>query len=108
MKIHTIRKPFLCRENQFGSGRTLCVGLDYQTLKHNESFWCYLGHNKKVHYEIKSSEALRVGQVWKNPKGKSVIIIPLENFKMVVSKWDRKKYEEKEIIRSIYIQLSLI
>ena len=102
MIIHTVRNPFYCREGQFTEGkRDLCIGLDYNTLKSTEEFWCYLGKNKKVHYEIKSSEALLQGQTWKNPKGKTVIIVPLEHFKEVKSKWDEDKFEEKEHERAV-------
>jgi len=84
MKIHTVREPFLCRVGQFEEGkRSLCIGLDYNTLKKTAEFWCYLGKNRKTHYEIESAKALEIGQHWTNPRGKTVIIIPLLNFKAV-------------------------
>jgi hypothetical protein len=102
MKIHIVREPFLCREGQFESGRrSLCVGLDYETLKNTDEFWCYLGKNRKTHYEIKRSDALSIGQTWKNPKGKTVIIVPISNFEVVNSDWDEEKYEEKEHKRAV-------
>lgn len=99
--IHTVREPFLCREGQFEAGkRTLCVGLDYQTIKRTSIFWCYLGKNKKTHYEIESAEALRIGHQWKNPKGKTVIIVPLNAFKVITSNWNEEEYRKKEVERA--------
>lgn len=102
MKIHTVREPFLCRDGQFEDGkRSLCIGLDYNTLKRTNEFWCYLGKNKKVHYEIEKVKALEIGQQWVNKKGKTVIIVPLSLFKAVVVK--HQVDEEKEHIRAISI-----
>lgn len=102
MKIHTVRSPFMCREGQFEAGkRTLCVGLDLQALKANKEFWCYLGTNRKTHYEIESAHALAVGQQWRNKTGRTVIIVPLNEFKQVKSEWDENKYQESEYQRSV-------
>lgn len=108
MKIHKVRSPFMCREGQFTPGkRELCVGLDYNTLKSTNEFWCYLGKNKKTHYEIDSARALEIGHSWTNPKGKTVIILPLSEFKKVDSNWDKEEHEEKEIKRANLIARAL-
>ncbi len=105
MKIHTVRQPFLCRIGQFEEGkRSLCVGLDYNTLKKTNEFWCYLGVNKKVHYEINTTEALRIGQSWTNARGKTVIIIPLMHFKVVEVKRDKEESNSAEGHGTILIQ----
>jgi hypothetical protein len=84
MIVHKVREPFMCREGQFNEGRQdLCIGLDYHAIKSTNSFWCYLGKNTKTHYEIDCSEALKIGQHWKNKKGKLVIIVPLSIAKLV-------------------------
>jgi len=84
MIIHKVREPFLCREGQFNKGvRDLCIGLDYNTLKSTDMFWCYLGKNRTTHYEIDCSEALAAGQQWKNKRGKIVIIVPLSVAKKI-------------------------
>lgn len=102
MNIHTVREPFLCREGQFEEGkRSLCIGLDYNTLKKTKEFWCYLGANKSTHYEIESAKALELGQTWTNKRGKTVIIIPLLSFKKVVV--TPKIDEEKEHKRAVSI-----
>lgn len=101
MVIHKVRQPFMCREGQFTPGkRELCIGLDLQTIKKTKSFWCYLGKNTKVIYEIDSTEALRIGHQWKNPKGKVVIIVPLSIARIIESKWDEEEYQKKEIKRA--------
>lgn len=108
MIIHTVRSPFLCREGQFNEGkRDLCVGLDYNTVKANKSFCCYLGKNKKTHYEIDSVKALEVGQTWTNPRGKTVIIVPVSEFKKIESRWKKEEYEKKEVKRADIIKQSL-
>lgn len=87
----------MCRVGQFTQGnRDLCVGLDYNTIKQTKEFWCYLGKNKKTHYEIDSARALEVGQEWTNKRGKTVIIVPIKDFKKVESKYDKEKEEKKE------------
>jgi len=84
MIIHKVRQPFLCREGQFTPGqRDLCIGLDYQAIKNTSLFWCYLGKNTKTHYEIDCADALKMGQPWKNKKGKTVVIVPLSIAKIV-------------------------
>lgn len=78
MRVHKVRSPFLCRPGQFTPGkRDLCIGLDYQTLKKTEKFYCFLGDNLKAMYEIDANTALTAGQSWTNPKGKTVMIVPL-------------------------------
>jgi hypothetical protein len=102
MIIHTVRQPFMCRVGQFEEGKqSLCVGLDYKAIKSTKTFWCYIGNNKKVHYEIDSVEALRIGQSWTNPKGRTVIIVPLSCFKKINCKWDKEAYEKKEHDRAV-------
>jgi hypothetical protein len=97
MIIHIVNHPFLCREGQFNEGkRDLCVGLDYNALKATEEFWCYLGNNRKVHFEIASAEAMRVGQQWRNPSGKTVFIVPINAFKMVRVEFNQEEYDKKE------------
>jgi orotidine-5'-phosphate decarboxylase len=87
MKIHTVRAPFLCRAGQFEENkRSLCIGLDYNTLKETSEFWCYIGKNTKTHYEIGRTKALTMGRTWKNSKGKTVIIVPLSFFKAITIK----------------------
>lgn len=84
MTIHTVRSPFMCREGQFTPNqRDLCVGLDLNAINRTDKFWCYIGKNKKVRYEIDSLKALEIGQQWKNPKGKTVLIVPLSLFTKV-------------------------
>lgn len=101
MIIHEVRQPFLCREGQFEEDkRTLCIGLDYNTIKSTKEFRCYLGSNKKVCYEIESAAALKIGQTWKNPKGKTVMIVPLNAFTIVRSSWDQEEYDKKEAVRA--------
>ena len=107
MRIHTVREPFLCREGQFEEGkRSLCIGLDYQTLKKTPEFWCYLGTNKKTHYEIRREDAMTAGQTWTNKRGKTVIIVPLSVFKSVVV--EPKIDEAKEKIREKSIEQSTL
>ncbi len=102
MRIHTVREPFLCRIGQFEPDkRSLCIGLDYNTLKKTDEFWCYLGKNKKTHYEIDKTKALEIGQTWTNKRGKTVIIVPLSLFKAVVAKDTTD--EEKEHKRAVSI-----
>jgi hypothetical protein len=82
MIIHKVKKPFLCRTGQFTPyERELCIGLDLGCLSKTNQFKCYLGNNKEVCYEIKSSLAMSKGQPWKNLKGKTVMIVPLSIFK---------------------------
>lgn len=108
MKVHTVREPFLCREGQFTPvERELCIGLDYKTLKSTNTFWCYIGKNKKTHYEIDSTEAIMLGSKWTNPKGKTVLILPLKYFKKIDSKWDKEVYLKKEAERMEKITESL-
>jgi len=90
----------MSRLGQFEKGKqTLCIGLDLLTVEKNKSFLCYLGKNKKTYYEIDSSRAFslseKYGSRWTNPKGKEVLILPLKDFKMHKSKWDKEEYEEK-------------
>lgn len=96
MTIHTVRNPFMCREGQFTpSKRDLCIGLDLNTLSKTDRFLCYIGKNKSVRYEIDSLKALEVGQEWKNPKGKTVLIVPLSLFTKIDEKEEKtKKLEE--------------
>ena len=85
MKIHTVNSPFMSREGQFEEGKqTLCIGLDVHSLLGTDTYRCYLGKNIKVYYEIDTTQALAVADYhksfWKNPKGKTVAIIPLSEF----------------------------
>lgn len=80
--VHAVRKPFLCRMSQFRPGeRELCVGLSLDALNKTDQFKCYLGDNREVFYEIKSSVAISKGQQWRNPEGKDVMIVPISIFK---------------------------
>ena len=100
MVVHTVRQPFMCRIGQFTADeQELCIGLDLNTLNKTKKFLCYLGNNKKTTYEIDSSEALRIGHQWVNPKGKTVIIVPLRIAKISKSSFDEKKYNKNEAIR---------
>ena len=96
MTIHTVRKPFQCKEGQFTPGkRDLCIGLDLTTVLKTDIFRCYLGKNKTVRYEIEGSKALEIGTHWKNPKGKTVLIVPLSLFTKIDEKEEKiKRLEE--------------
>lgn len=110
MIVHKVREPFMCREGQFRPGKQdLCIGLDYQAIKSTNLFWCYLGKNTNTHYEIDCSEALRVGQQWKNKRGKLVIIVPLSIAKLVKVKPDveDKPQYDYDPIRRIYVERRL-
>lgn len=99
----------MCRIGQFTQGdRDLCIGLDYNTIKSTKEFWCYLGKNRKVHYEIESAKALEKGQKWTNAKGKLVFIVPIKEFNVVVSEWDREEYERKQQLRDNIVQQKLL
>lgn len=104
MIIHTVKSPFTCRMGQFEANKkSLCIGLDINTVMSNDIFRCYLGKNKKVYYEIESQKALKLveeyNSYWINSKGKKVAILPIKDFTRYESKWNEEKYEKKEIKR---------
>jgi len=105
MNIHIARNPFFSKEGQFEKGKqSLCIGLDIRALQSTKTYRCYIGKNKKIYYEIDTAEALRFASentIWTNKKGKRVAILPLSIFSKKKSKWDKKKYEEKEHNRAV-------
>ncbi|MCG3203947.1 MAG: hypothetical protein KCHDKBKB_00624 [Elusimicrobia bacterium] len=104
MKIHIVRKPFMCWEGQFTPGkRDLCIGLAISALQNNKTFRCYLGDNRKVSYEIDCIEALTFHNEHSDKyiakSGKDTAILPLRIFTKIESKWNAEEYEKKEEIR---------
>lgn len=96
MIIHTVRNPFYCHEGQFTpSKRDLCIGLDLNTVTKTDKFRCYIGKNKEVRYEVDSQTAINIGQEWKNPKGKTVLIVPLSIFEKTNAKEEKLKALEE-------------
>lgn len=101
MRTHTVNHPFMCREGQFEEGkRHLCIGLDINALSTTDTYVCYLGKNRETKYKIDSSKALQFAEehnsTWKNPKGRSVAIIPIYLFEKIDS--GRKKEVVQEPI----------
>ena len=86
--IHKVRNPFYCRRNQFAAdgypGQVLVIGIAASALK-GETFRFCIGKNPKV-YEARVDDIKAVGQAWINKKGKTVIIIPVECFKIIYKK----------------------
>lgn len=85
--IHIVKSPFYCRDSQFEPGkRQLVVGVDLKTLEKNPSYSLKVGNNRRYRYDIDKNELLLKGKPWKNPRGKTVIIIPLDYFTKVDEK----------------------
>ena len=88
MKIHIVRKPFMCFRGQFTPDkRDLCVGLAISALESTDIFRCYLGKNRTIFYEIDTSTAL---EYYHNTKhnyvahsGRDTAILPLKIFNRV-------------------------
>jgi hypothetical protein len=82
--IHTVRNPFYCRKNQFAEvgykDQVLVIGIDKQALMKNNPYRFRIGKNPQV-YTGDATVALKISQAWKNPKGKEVMIIPVDFFK---------------------------
>lgn len=91
----------MCRVGQFEEGiRSLCVGIEVNALKLAGTYRCYMGSNRKTSYEITYEKALEVGQVWRNGKGKQVLILPVKSFEVFTSNWNADEYHEKEVRRA--------
>ena len=80
--IHKIRKPFMCREDQFGHGRELVIGIAVKALETHNPYRFKIGKNPRM-YIGDSVEALRVATIWKNVNGKDVAIVPVRMFKRI-------------------------
>lgn len=79
MVDHYVKAPFMSRPGQFEPGKqTLCVGIDKSLAEKTNGFRIFLGKNKKVCYIISALDVLTIGQLWKNPKGIEVMIIPID------------------------------
>lgn len=105
---HHVKSPFMCRKGQFVRGeRSLCIGLDLNTVIDSQKFICYLGNNKKICYKISSRKALSLGEkydsFWENPEGKEIIILPLFEFEKYTNKdgtfekMEKIKVEQQEL-----------
>lgn len=96
MIIHKVNNPFQCRVGQFTPDkRDLCVGLDLNTVNSTDVLRVYIGKNRTVYYEIDKTKALEIGQEWKNPKGKTVLIVPVAEFNKVDEKEEKLKRIEE-------------
>lgn len=91
-KIHTVRKPFMCRPGQFGDERQLVVGIAVDALVDNE-YKFKIGKNPKVYVGIRE-DILVNAHIWTNSKGKKVAIIPVAMFEI------EESVEEKESINN--------
>ncbi len=80
--MHKIRRPFMCRYNQFGNGREVSFGVDLETLLGETEHRFTLG---KKEYFGPAREAIKFSRRWRsewtNKKGKRVCILPLSFFK---------------------------
>ena len=82
-KTHVVRNPFYCRHNQFArsgfDGQVLVVGISVDALV-GETYQMTIGKRNKTIYEAPVADIKLMGQAWINPKGKTVIIAPVEIF----------------------------
>ena len=81
-KVHKVKRPFQCREGQFGSGQKLVVGISKNVISiekgqgktmHKFS----IGKNPKI-YQANIDMIFNQGYLWTNSDGKEIFIIPVE------------------------------
>ncbi len=97
-----VKNPFWCRMSQFEEGRRqLCIGVSFDVVKRTEYFTCIIGKNERFQYKIKGVDCVLRGQVWNNPKGKQVVIIPLDYFEKIDTQPDAITVEKTTIKETI-------
>lgn len=86
--IHTVRKPFYCREGQFRDGkRDLVVGISEEPLLQlkieGTDNYCFKIGKSNTLWKGTINSILEVGQAWINKDNKKVLITPLYLFEEV-------------------------
>jgi len=106
--IHTVKRPFMCRRDQFKSvgfpGSILAIGISVQALNSHNPYRFKIGENPTVYYGD-SKSALAIAYMWTNRTGKTVAIIPVSFFQREESKRDQ---EIREIIKQKHEEAQLV